>query len=70
MPSGYGGIEMTVFKKNKNTILQNDIWTSCQDTLLKKTKGHKLVDLYNKVINEKETEFWESKASKVLFEYL
>lgn len=70
MPSGYGGIEMTVFKKNKNTILQNDIWTSCQDTLLKKTKGHKLVDLYNKVINETETQFWESKASKVLFEYL
>lgn len=38
MPSSYGGIEMTVFKKNKNTILQNDIWTSCQDTLLKKNK--------------------------------
>ena len=70
MPSGYGGIEMTVFKKNKNTIIQNDIWSSFQDTLLKKTKGHKLVDLYNKVINETETKFGKSKASKVLFEYL
>lgn len=70
MPSGYGGIEMTVFKKNKNTIIQNDIWSSFQDTLHKKTKGHKLVDLYNKVINETETKFGESKASKILFEYL
>lgn len=70
MPSSYGGIEMTVFKKNKNTIMQNDIWSSFQDTLHKKTKGHRLVDLYNDLVNEKFTPFSESNVSKILFEYL
>ncbi len=62
-------IYLKVYKKDKNKIMENTTWGYAPYTLEDK-KGHSIVDLYNKVVNEKKDEFKESRLSKILFEYL
>lgn len=60
-------IYLKVYKKDKNKIVENS--DSAQYTL-NNPKENSIVDLYNKIVNEKKDEFKESKLSKILFEYL
>lgn len=60
-------IYLKVYKKDKNKIVENS--DSAQYTM-DNPKENSIVDLYNKIVNEKKDEFKESKLSKILFEYL
>lgn len=62
-------IDLTVYKQANNKIMENDTWSYTPYTMANK-EGHRLVDLYNKVINETTTSFRESLVSNNLFKYL
>ncbi len=62
-------IYLKVYKKYKNKIVENNTWGYAPYTLENK-KEHSIVDLYNKVANERKDEFRESGLSKIMFEYL
>lgn len=62
-------IDMTVFRKDRNKILENNTWCYFSNVLGSK-RGFRLVDLYNRVIEERITSFSESSVSKTLFDYM
>lgn len=66
---GWGRMRLTVYKKNKNKIMQNNL-VSYTSYMIWNKKGYGIVDLYNEVINEIKQPFQETGISKVLFKNL